>query len=103
MRTVGFIGLLALAPLALTGCSTVAYSVQEKFGIEKRDILVDRVEDAAESQNEAKAEFADALEAFRAVVNVDGGEIETTYDDLKRAYDRADGKADATRSRVASV
>lgn len=99
----GFIAALALAPIALTSCATVAYSVQEKFGIEKRDILVDRVAAVAKSQGEAKEEFADALEAFRAVVAVDGGDLEATYDDLKRAYERADNQADATRARVASV
>ncbi|GHA89104.1 DUF2959 domain-containing protein [Algimonas arctica] len=98
-----FMGALALSPLLMTGCSTVAYTVQEKFGIEKRDILVDRVEGVAKSQTDTKEEFADALEAFRAVVAVDGGDLEKTYDDLKRAYARADSQADETRARVASV
>jgi hypothetical protein len=102
-KSIGFMTVLALAPLALTACSTVAYSVQEKFGIEKRDILVDRVEGVAESQSEAKDEFENALEAFRAVVTVDGGELEQTYDALKRAYERANSQADETRSRVAAV
>ena len=94
---------IIFAPTVLTGCATAAYEIQERFGIEKRDILVDRVESAAESQNEAKEEFADALEAFRAVVNVDGGELETTYDNLNRAYKRAEGQADESRDRVTAV
>lgn len=98
-----FMGALALSPLLMSGCATVAYSVQEKFGIEKRDILVDRVQDVAKSQGEAKEEFEDALEAFRAVVAVDGGALEATYDNLKRAYERADSQADETRARVVSV
>ncbi|MGJ8560794.1 MAG: DUF2959 domain-containing protein [Litorimonas sp.] len=102
-KMIWFMGALAFAPLALSGCSTVAYTVQERLGIEKRDILVNRVEDVAKSQGEAKEEFEDALEAFRAVVAVDGGELEQTYDNLKRAYERADGQANETRSRVASV
>jgi PAS domain-containing protein len=97
-------GALLLAPTLLTGCSTIAYEAQERLlGLEKRDILVDRVEDAAKAQNEAKEEFADALEAFRAVVDVDGGELEATYDRLSRAFDRAEGQADDARNRVASV
>lgn len=102
-KSLWFMGALALAPMFLTSCASVAYEVQERFGIEKRDILVDRVEGVAKSQAEAKEEFEDALEAFRAVVAVDGGDLETTYDDLKRAYERADNQADATRDRVASV
>lgn len=102
-KMIWFMGALAFSPLALSGCSTVAYTVQERLGIEKRDILVNRVEGVAKSQGEAKEEFEDALEAFRAVVAVDGGELEQTYDNLKRAYERADGQANETRSRVASV
>ena len=103
LHLAGLIGLAVIAPISLSGCATAAYNIQERFGIEKRDILVDRVVEVAESQTEAKEEFADALEAFRAVVNVNGGELESTYDDLKKAYERADGQAGDVRSRVASV
>ena len=86
-----------------TGCSTAAYTIQEQFGIEKRDILVDRVGDVAKSQGEAQEEFKDALEAFRSVVAVDAGELEQEYDRLSKAYERADAQADEVRDRVASV
>ncbi len=92
-----------VVPVTLSGCATTAYTIQEKFGIEKRDILVKRVLNAAESQEEAKEEFVDALEAFRAVVNVEPSQLETVYDDLKKAYDRADGQASDVRARVNSV
>ena len=95
---------LCLSPAAITGCSTVAYEAQERlFNLEKRDILVRRVADVAKEQAETKEEFADALEAFRAVVAVDGGELEQTYDRLRAAQQRADSQADTTRDRVASV
>ena len=107
MHTLGravVVAAIALGAPSLTGCATANYAVQERlFSKEKRDILVDRVQNVAAAQGEAKEEFADALEAFRAVVSVDGGDLERTYDDLRRAYDRAEGKADATRDRVASV
>ena len=102
-RTFGVAIALVLAPATLTGCTTAGYAIQERFGIEKRDILVGRVEDVAKSQGEAKEEFEDALEAFRAVVDIDGGELEATYDRLNAAYKRADGQAGEVRSRVASV
>lgn len=102
-KLIWFIGALALAPMFIASCASVAYTVQERFGIEKRDILVDRVEGVAKSQGEAKEEFEDALAAFRAVVAVDGGGLEQTYDNLKRAYERADSQADETRARVTSV
>lgn len=102
-KIAGLIGAFVLSPLVLGGCATAAYSIQEKFGIEKRDILVSRVEEVAKSQTEAKEEFVDALTAFRAVVAVDAGELETVYDELNRAYKRADAQADDVKSRVVSV
>tara|TARA_R110002020_G_scaffold95541_5_gene229130 strand:+ start:2402 stop:3073 length:672 start_codon:yes stop_codon:yes gene_type:complete len=100
---VKFLALFLIAPMVLASCASAAYNIQERFGIEKRDILVDRVESAAESQAEAKEEFVDALTAFRAVVAVNGGELEDTYDDMSRAYDRAESQADDARNRVDSV
>ena len=94
---------LMCAPILLSGCATAAYNIQEKFGIEKRDILVDRVQDVSKSQTEAKEEFANALEAFRAVLNVDAGELENVYDDLNKAHKRAEGDAEDVRTRVKSV
>ena len=94
---------MMVAPMFISGCATASYNIQERFGIEKRDILVSRVESVAESQTEAKEEFVDALEAFRAVVSVDGGELENVYDDLSRAHKRAESKADDVRARVKSV
>ncbi len=96
--------MIALAPLALSGCATAEYAVQERlFDKEKRDILVSRVAGVAQEQGEAKEEFEDALEAFRSVVSFDGGELEDTYDTLKAAHKRADNQADTVRARVRSV
>jgi len=94
---------LKCAPILLSGCATAAYNIQEKFGIEKRDILVNRVEDVSEAQTEAKEEFANALEAFRAVVNVEPSELETVYDDMNTAYKRSEADAEEVRNRVKSV
>lgn len=90
-------------PVMLSSCATAAYDIQERFGIEKRDILVERVIKAADAQGEAKEEFVDALTAFRAVVTVDAGELEDAYDDMSSAYERAENRADKARSRVSSV
>lgn len=95
--------LLAVTPVFSTGCATAAYNIQEKFGIEKRDILVDRVQSVAKSQTEAKEEFEDALEAFRAVVDINGGELERVYDDMNAAYKSADSQAAEVRARVTAV
>lgn len=94
---------LMCAPIFLSGCATASYNIQERFGIEKRDILVDRVLGVSKAQTEAKEEFENALEAFRAVVAVDAGELEDVYDDLNKAHKRAESDAEAVRARVKSV
>ena len=40
--------------LALAGCSSAYYGAMEKFGIAKREILADRVEDTRKAQQQAK-------------------------------------------------
>ena len=91
------------AAVIFTGCQTVYYDTMERMGIHKRDILVDRVEEAQESQEEAKEQFADALEAFQATVTVDGGELQKTYDKLKVQYDYSVRSANDVRGRINAV
>jgi hydroxymethylpyrimidine pyrophosphatase-like HAD family hydrolase len=54
----------------------------EKLGVEKRDILVNRVEDAQDSQKDAQEQFVSALEEFSVLINFDGGELEEVYTNL---------------------
>jgi ElaB/YqjD/DUF883 family membrane-anchored ribosome-binding protein len=81
--------LSCLIPLLLLfgGCTSVQYSAMEKVGVYKRDILVDRVEDAQEAQQAAKQEVTSAYEQFTALVKVDGGDLEKTYKRLQSAVD----------------
>src|SRR5437867_4211286 len=72
-----------LLVLALAGCQTAYYATMEKLGYHKRDILVSRVEEARTSQEQAKAQFASALDRFRHVVQVPSGALEVTYTQLK--------------------
>ena len=91
------------ALLAGTACSTVYYDTLENFGIEKRDILVDRVKDGREAQADAQEEFKDALTQFRELVAVDGGELEKKYDKMSGSYERLEREADEVRDRIASI
>ena len=75
----------------------------EKFGYEKRDILVSRVENAREAQQEAKQQFESALAQFIATTNFSGGELERQYNKLKDAYDDSDSRAQAVRKRIDEV
>ncbi|ACT59876.1 DUF2959 domain-containing protein [Hirschia baltica] len=93
-----------LATTIITGCASAYYDTIETLtGMEKRDLLVERVEKAASSQEDAKEEFVSALDAFRAVVDIDGGELEDTYDRLNASYESADRQAERVRTRVKDV
>ena len=99
MRSVLVAGLVIL----LAGCSTAYYGALEKVGIHKREILVDRVEDAQSSQEKAAEQFQSALEQFQAVVNFDGGDLEDIYDELNDEFERSESRAEAVRERIEEV
>lgn len=95
--------LLGLMAVALAACTGVYYRALETVGIEKRDILVNRVENARDAQMDAKDQFTSALEQFRAIVDIDGGDLEERYDDVRTAYERSERRASAVTDRVDSV
>ena len=94
---------LTLAAGFLTACSSAYYSAMEKVGIEKRDILIDRIDDTRDSQNDAKEQFSSALEQYRAVIDVDGGDLEKTYDRLNSEFERSEKVAREVSDRIDSV
>jgi hypothetical protein len=94
---------LVCGSLALSGCQKTYYTVLEKVGVEKRELLARRVTKAKESQQEAQKEFRDALEEFQAVTGHRGGELEERYEDLREAYERSDEQARDVRERIDAV
>ena len=99
---------LCAAPLApiiglSAGCQAAYYGTMEKLGVHKRDIMVDRVEEARDSQHEAKEQFASALDEFRSVVDVQADDLEATYDRLNGQLKRSESRADTVRTRVKKV
>lgn len=94
---------IAVLALAAAGCASAYYGTMEKFGFEKRDILVDRVQDARKEQADAQEVFTSALDEFRALVAVDGGELERKYDKLSASYERSKRQAADVRSRIDAV
>jgi len=98
----GLVGII-LAVALHCGCDTVYYNTMEAFGKHKRDILVERVSDARDSQAEAKEQFQSALEEFSSVLNFEGGELETKYNKLNAEYQKSEAGASAVRSRIKNV
>lgn len=89
--------------LCLSGCQSAYFGALEKIGIAKRELLLDRVDAARDSQGEAEQAYVDALTAFRAVVSVDAGELEAVYLKLKASHDEAAARAQAFSERIAAV
>ena len=94
---------LCLCAIAFGGCDSLYYKTMKKFGLEKRDILVKRVREARESQEEAKEDFRTALEKFRDVVEVDGGSLEKKYETLNKELERSEDKARQVHDRIGKV
>jgi ElaB/YqjD/DUF883 family membrane-anchored ribosome-binding protein len=98
---------LAVALVALVAsaaaCQSMYYGALEKFGIEKREILVDRVQDGREAQAEAKEEFQSALAAFKAATGFAGAELEELYDELSAHHQDCSSRVERVRSEIASI
>ena len=95
--------LLAAVLVILPGCGKVYYGTWEAMGVHKRDIMVDRVQDARDDQEAAKEQFASALEKFSAMFEFEGGELEAKYKALKAELDASESKASAVTGRIDSV
>jgi Skp family chaperone for outer membrane proteins len=87
----------------LAGCQSAYYAAWEKVGVEKRDILVDRVEDAKESQEDAQQQFSSALDEFSQLINFDGGELQSVYEQLKDQFEASEDSAASVTSRIDKV
>jgi len=78
-RLLCLLSIIIFCEIFLSCCSKAYYNTMEKMGVHKRDILVDLVEKAQSSREEAKKEFASALERFSSVASFKGGDLEAKY------------------------
>lgn len=89
--------------LTLTACQTAYYAGMEKIGIHKRDIFIDRVEDARDAQADAKEQFASALEQFQSVVSIKATSLEKKYKKLQAEFDTSEAAAEEVSERISAV
>ncbi|MDN3679565.1 DUF2959 domain-containing protein [Vibrio tapetis subsp. quintayensis] len=94
---------LCIALFGLTGCQSTYYSAMETVGVHKRDIMVDRVEDAKKSQQDAQEEFSSALEALSSLTNFDGGDLEGMYNKIDDKYQDSEKAAEEVASRISAI
>jgi hypothetical protein len=87
----------------LSGCATAYYGTMEKLGIHKREILVDRVGEARDAQEEAKEQFSSALERFTVVLGFEGGDLQDKYDELNKEFERSESRAEDVSDRIDAV
>jgi len=96
-------GTVLCCALMLTACSSAYYGAMEKVGKHKRDIMVDRVEGARDSQTEAQEQFKSALEQFDSVVKLEETDLKKAYDSLNTEYEKSEAAATKVSSRIDSV
>lgn len=102
MRVLNIVLLLAIVG-GLNACSSAYYNTMEKFGIHKREIMVDRVEDARDSQKDGEEQFKDALTAFKSVVGFSGGNLEAVYEELDGEYEKSKAAAEEISDRIDAI
>lgn len=101
MNYLGFIPGLII--LAVTGCSSAYYGTMEKVGYHKRDILVDRVENAREAQSDAQEQFKSALEEFASVIQLKDTGLKQAYERLNDEFEESESAAQEVSERIAKV
>ncbi len=99
MRT---IALLFIA-VSLSACQSVYYSAMEKVGVHKRDIMLDRVEEAKESQQEAQQQFKSALAQLSELINFDGGELAQQYELINDQYEASKAAANNVSKHIEKI
>jgi len=99
MRLIGAL----LVIFSLVGCESTYYSAMEKVGYHKREILVDRIEDTQQSQQEAQQQFSSALEQLKSLTNFDGGDLEAVYDETNEQYLNAKAASEEVTERIEEV
>lgn len=79
------------------------YSAYELVGVEKRDLLKRRVDNAKEEQQEAGEDFQDALAKLKAVYGFEGGNVEKQYNSLKSSYEEAKDQSQDVKESIQKV
>ncbi len=94
---------LLLTVLLAGGCSDAYYGAMEKVGVHKRDIMVDRVEEARDSQEDAQEQFTSALEQFESVIGIEETGLKKAYDRLNAEYENSVAAAENVTARIDKV
>ncbi len=100
-RMIQLMGVMMLVTLG--GCQSMYYGAMEKVGVHKRDILVDRVQEAKESQVEAKEQFKSALERYQHVLGLEKTDLQEKYETINEEYEASKEAADRVSERIEAI
>jgi len=89
--------------LSLSACQSAYYSAMEKVGVHKRDIMLERVGDAKESQQEVQQQFKSALDQLSQLIKFDGGDLEEQYELINDQYEASKKSADEVSKRITKI
>lgn len=103
MRSTRLFWMMLVVPLAMASCQSAYYGAMERLGVPKRDLLVSRISEAQDAQQEGQEQFRNALERFRSVVDFDGGELQPVYNRLDSEFQRSERAAERIRTRIRAV
>lgn len=93
--------LALVLPLFLAGaCQAVYYSTMATFGVEKRDILIDRLEENAEALARTSQRLAEMASAYREATHSEGGDLVALHKAFSKAYGRAESAAGDLRGSI---
>ena len=103
MRSTRLFFMMLVVPLAMASCQSAYYGAMERLGVPKRDLLVSRISEAQDAQQDGQEQFRNALERFRSVVDFDGGDLQPVYNRLDSEFQRSERAAERIRTRIRAV
>jgi len=94
---------LMMTLVLLAGCQSAYYSAMEKVGVHKRDIMLDRVEDAQTAQEDAQVQFKSALDQLSQLISYDGGDLAAQYELVNDQYEASKASAEEVSCRISAI
>lgn len=92
-----------IALMLMTGCQSAYYSAMEKVGVHKRDIMLDRVENAQTAQEDAQQQFKSALDQLSQLISYDGGDLAEQYELVNDQYEASKASAEEVTTRIDAI
>lgn len=87
-----------------TGCQNLYNKTLENvFGVEKRELLQKAVESVKDDQVETQKEFQSAMAELQSIYGFKGGKLESMYNKFKDSYEDSEKQADELHDRISNM